>query len=226
MNNNDLKSLFVSLLILLPTFANADLYKWVDENGRIHYGDKPSSKALSKKLALPRTETRENATTKKKSKSSNSSPPLQPKYTKQSQQQWAREMKEYKSKIQHFQNEQMKSKVAKSKQSIRQKAKEHHAARLADEKARRNEMEQNQKANRAAFKKHAQNNTFPNNDSLYHEPEWVRRNTPGGIIIEQEKTDSGYKDPAKLRKKLRKMERKQRRSMGYLGPRIGSKALP
>lgn len=32
-----------TLLLLLPISAGAEVYKWVDEQGRVHYGDKPAS---------------------------------------------------------------------------------------------------------------------------------------------------------------------------------------
>ena len=36
--------LFISLIVLVAPLASAQVYKWVDENGRTHYGDKPLSK--------------------------------------------------------------------------------------------------------------------------------------------------------------------------------------
>ena len=33
--------LFIVLLALLPGLLAAEIYKWVDENGNVHYGDKP-----------------------------------------------------------------------------------------------------------------------------------------------------------------------------------------
>ena len=37
------KLLFISILVLLSTTANAKIYKWVDENGSVHFSDKPYS---------------------------------------------------------------------------------------------------------------------------------------------------------------------------------------
>ena len=37
------KLLFISVLVLLSTTANANIYKWVDENGSVHFSDKPYS---------------------------------------------------------------------------------------------------------------------------------------------------------------------------------------
>ena len=37
------KLLLISILVLLSTTANAKIYKWVDENGSIHFSDKPYS---------------------------------------------------------------------------------------------------------------------------------------------------------------------------------------
>ncbi|MDX1519812.1 MAG: DUF4124 domain-containing protein, partial [Gammaproteobacteria bacterium] len=36
------KYLSLILLLILGTAARADVYKWTDENGRVHYGDRPS----------------------------------------------------------------------------------------------------------------------------------------------------------------------------------------
>lgn len=33
----------VSLYVLIQTTANAGVYKWVDENGRVHYGEQPGN---------------------------------------------------------------------------------------------------------------------------------------------------------------------------------------
>ena len=32
------------------TYASSEVYKWVDESGRVHYGDKPSATVPSKKV--------------------------------------------------------------------------------------------------------------------------------------------------------------------------------
>lgn len=48
-----LSPLISSLLLLLLTISpvtQADLYKWVDENGKIHYGDSPPDNAKLKKI--------------------------------------------------------------------------------------------------------------------------------------------------------------------------------
>ena len=42
-------SLFVASLMTMPA-VQADLYKWVDKNGKIHYGDNPPEKAKLKKI--------------------------------------------------------------------------------------------------------------------------------------------------------------------------------
>lgn len=44
-----MKTLLITLLLFFSVFANADIYKWTDENGKVHYGDKPttSSKQLN-----------------------------------------------------------------------------------------------------------------------------------------------------------------------------------
>lgn len=46
-----MKYIFLSLLILLSVNSAAEIYKWVDENGRTHYGDsnnKPANKTVEK----------------------------------------------------------------------------------------------------------------------------------------------------------------------------------
>lgn len=37
------RSLIGILLLLVTSLAEAGIYKWVDEQGRVHYGDKPTS---------------------------------------------------------------------------------------------------------------------------------------------------------------------------------------
>ncbi len=38
-----MKSLLVIIAVLYTASAQAEVYKWVDEKGRVHYGDKPTS---------------------------------------------------------------------------------------------------------------------------------------------------------------------------------------
>ena len=38
------------VLLLLSPAGHGDLYKWVDENGKIHYGDSPPENASLKKI--------------------------------------------------------------------------------------------------------------------------------------------------------------------------------
>lgn len=35
--------LIIIFIVFLSTFACAEIYKWVDENGRIHFSDKPQN---------------------------------------------------------------------------------------------------------------------------------------------------------------------------------------
>ena len=37
------KLLLISAFILLSTSVNAKIYKWIDENGSVHFSDKPYS---------------------------------------------------------------------------------------------------------------------------------------------------------------------------------------
>lgn len=49
--------IFISLITLIFTFtAQAEIYKWVDENGKVHYSDKPFDKN-SKKIEVKREPT-------------------------------------------------------------------------------------------------------------------------------------------------------------------------
>lgn len=41
------------LLLLIAAFALAQVYKWVDEKGNVHFGDKPPEKAGVEELVLP-----------------------------------------------------------------------------------------------------------------------------------------------------------------------------
>ena len=34
---------FLFVLICIPLVANAEVYKWVDKNGKVHYGDNPTA---------------------------------------------------------------------------------------------------------------------------------------------------------------------------------------
>ena len=38
-----MKVSFITLLLFFSSLANAGIYKWTDENGRVHYGDKPAT---------------------------------------------------------------------------------------------------------------------------------------------------------------------------------------
>jgi hypothetical protein len=39
----DMKYLLWLLFFMMPLVVNASVYKWVDENGKIHYGDQPKT---------------------------------------------------------------------------------------------------------------------------------------------------------------------------------------
>ncbi|MCS3903022.1 hypothetical protein J2T55_001039 [Methylohalomonas lacus] len=43
-----------TLLLLLPIGAGAEVYKWVDEQGQVHYGDKPAT-GSAQSLDIDRT---------------------------------------------------------------------------------------------------------------------------------------------------------------------------
>lgn len=42
--------LFVA--VLLSSLANADIYKWVDENGQVHFGDSPRQQDQAEKIVV------------------------------------------------------------------------------------------------------------------------------------------------------------------------------
>ncbi len=44
--------LLCSLLLLGGSLAHADVYKWVDEHGRVHYGDRPASKQTADRIEI------------------------------------------------------------------------------------------------------------------------------------------------------------------------------
>lgn len=44
--------LFVCFILLSLNLSASGIHKWVDENGRVHYGDKPVSGAASEKLNI------------------------------------------------------------------------------------------------------------------------------------------------------------------------------
>ena len=39
--DTDMKNLALLFFLIVPIAANAGVYKWVDENGKVHYGDSP-----------------------------------------------------------------------------------------------------------------------------------------------------------------------------------------
>ena len=48
-----MKTIYLILLILLPFTAMSAVYKWVDAEGKVHYGDKPKTGAEKVKLKKP-----------------------------------------------------------------------------------------------------------------------------------------------------------------------------
>lgn len=47
-----LRTLLLAALLLVPALALAEVYKWTDANGQVHYGDAPAPTAKAKKLDL------------------------------------------------------------------------------------------------------------------------------------------------------------------------------
>jgi len=54
-----MKTLLITLLLFFSALANAGIYKWTDENGNVHYGDKPttSSEQLNVSVEAPSSPT-------------------------------------------------------------------------------------------------------------------------------------------------------------------------
>jgi len=44
--------LLLALIAILPLICSAEIYKWTDENGRVHFGDKPKDKDQAEQLSL------------------------------------------------------------------------------------------------------------------------------------------------------------------------------
>lgn len=55
MQSKHTKILAVMLLLAWGCASAADVYKWVDENGRVHYGDQPGN-ASAREITLPATQ--------------------------------------------------------------------------------------------------------------------------------------------------------------------------
>lgn len=44
--------LILALIAILPLICSAEIYKWTDESGRVHFGDKPKDKDQAEQLSL------------------------------------------------------------------------------------------------------------------------------------------------------------------------------
>ena len=44
--------LLLALIAILPLICSAEIYKWTDENGHVHFGDKPKDKDQADQLSL------------------------------------------------------------------------------------------------------------------------------------------------------------------------------
>jgi hypothetical protein len=49
-----MKYLFAALLLALPAIASGQVYRWTDEAGRVHYGDKPPADRKAKAVQAGR----------------------------------------------------------------------------------------------------------------------------------------------------------------------------
>lgn len=77
MHKQRMTTAILLLAIIYPALTTAEFYKWVDEHGRVHYGDKPTSNNKAKRvtardnsLATPNTTTTTTTTTAPKLKKS------------------------------------------------------------------------------------------------------------------------------------------------------------
>ncbi|MBV1919118.1 MAG: DUF4124 domain-containing protein [Pseudomonadales bacterium] len=50
---NGIYVLCVSALLLLPVGGQADVYHWVDDKGRVHYGDESPEGTVARKIDMP-----------------------------------------------------------------------------------------------------------------------------------------------------------------------------
>lgn len=62
--------ILAALLLLFSCMANAEIYKWTDENGQVHFGDKPKANAETVEIREQKTgrlvtETQQKTYTKK-----------------------------------------------------------------------------------------------------------------------------------------------------------------
>ena len=55
-----MKILLITMLLFFSAWVNAGIYKWTDENGKVHYGDKPTTSSERLNISLEKSN---NATT-------------------------------------------------------------------------------------------------------------------------------------------------------------------
>ena len=55
---NAICSLCTFLLLLVPVYVQADVYRWVDEKGQVHYGDKSPKGGEIEKVKMPTVKVR------------------------------------------------------------------------------------------------------------------------------------------------------------------------
>ena len=52
-----MKNIIFLLILVAPVAANAGVYKWVDENGKVHYGDQPKASQPTVEMNVDETTT-------------------------------------------------------------------------------------------------------------------------------------------------------------------------
>lgn len=54
------KFIIYTVLLMTSNLAIAGVYKWIDENGRVHYGERPAS-STAQEISIPQSSTRNNS---------------------------------------------------------------------------------------------------------------------------------------------------------------------
>ena len=47
-----MKILLIAMLLFFSALVNAGIYKWTDENGKVHYGDKPTASSAELNISV------------------------------------------------------------------------------------------------------------------------------------------------------------------------------
>lgn len=143
------------ILLTLPVLftcnvALSQLYKWVDDNGNVHYGDKPTNASNTTEIKIKKPVVKP----QKKSSSTanvNVKRPSPPVYRNQSHSQWVRENEEYKKQWNRYQQQSNSSMVQDVLKKASQRGIEINNKRLADEERNRITLEKSMEQNRLSY---------------------------------------------------------------------------